>query len=176
MAENGLEQSILSDKQRNALVHGATVFIDELFEDFANLKKGWPIELSDVLAEYLPERFYHLYDEKFVKKFIVSAIRIADRLPEWKSGFIPTSTAESLALWAIIQYAKSWLEREGDDEEKDFNLFIDLAFPDLDFELLFDRSFDGIEESDVARKMGMFLKPSEWFDEAYGPVHPFVYE
>jgi hypothetical protein len=52
---------------------------------------------------------------------------------------------------------------------------MEAAFPDLDIDLLFDPAWDGVEDTDVAEEMGMFLKPAEWFGEAYGPVHPYIY-
>ncbi len=54
------------------------------------------------------------------------------------------------------------------------NLFVDVAFPDLDVDLLFKQEWDGIEDTDTAEFLGMYLKPSQWFKPVYGrPAHPF---
>lgn len=118
-----------------------------------------------VLSGLPPQFQYHYKDALFVKSFIVCVVRVADRLARWRKGTIPASTAECLALKLIIERAKLWLEMkgkvEGLDQELDFDLFEDVAFPDLDIELLFDPALDGIEDTDVARIMGMVLKPSD---------------
>jgi len=64
-------------------------------------------------------------------------------------------------------------EEQGDEADDDFEEFEEAAFPDLDVELLFDPSLDGIEDTGVAEYMGMALKPSEWFKPVYGEVHPY---
>lgn len=168
---------ILSRAQREALLHGAVVLIDELFDDFIHISEGGTVEDTMVLSD-LPPQFQHHYKVLFVKSFIVCVVRVADRLARWRGGTIPASTAECLALRLIIERAKLLLEMKGKvagkDQELDFDLFEEVAFPDLDIELLFDLALDGIEDTDVARTMGMVLKPSEWFKPTYGPVHPYV--
>lgn len=168
---------ILSRAQREALLDAATMLIDELFEDFVHIKAGGTVQDTMVLSD-LPPQFRHRYDELFTKSFIVCVARVADRLARWRGGTIPTCTAECLALKAIIERAKALLETKGKTKKRDmdFSLFEDVAFPDLDIELLFDPSLDGIEDTEVARIMGMALKPSEWFEPTYGPVHPYVQE
>jgi len=107
-------------------------------------------------------------------------MRVADRVAMWDGGTIPASTAECLALMAIIEKAKMLLEMKGEEDgryqEADFSLFEDIAFPDLDILLLFNPALDGIEDTHVAIYMGMALKPSEWFKQIYAPVHPYVYD
>lgn len=175
---SGHEVNILTKDQREALLSGATILIDELFMDFFSIKRGEAIGDHMVLAECLPRQFRHYYNELFVKKFIVCVIRIADRIATWEAGIIPASTAECIALGAIIEQAKALLEmkveRDGRYSEVDFSFFEDIAFPDLDFEFLFDPAFDGIEDTQIAEDMGMVLKPSEWFKPIYGSVHPYV--
>lgn len=170
--------TVLSRVQRNALLHGATMLIDELFDDFIHVSEGGAVDDCMALSGCLPLQFRHHYNELFVKSFIVCVVRVAERLATWKGGTIPASTAECLALRAIIENAKLLLETEdkveGKDQEMDFSFFEDVAFPDLDIELLFNPALDGIEDSDVAKIMGMVLKPQDWFKPIYGPVHPYV--
>lgn len=169
----------LSSTQRRALLRAAVMLIDEIFEDFLDMSKGEPIEDTMVLSD-LPVQFRQHYQEPvFVKSFIVCLIRVADRLARWRGETtIPASTAECLALKLIIERAKVLLELDGKVPEKDpdfdFNLFEDIAFPDLDVELLYDLTLDGIEDTEVAEAMDMALKPSQWFHPTYGRVHPYV--
>jgi len=83
-------------------------------------------------------------------------------------------------LRAIIKEAEMWsgMKAEKDDKylEVDFTEFEDIAFPDYDFELLFKPALDGIEDTSMAEKMGMVLKPSDWFKQIYASVHPYVYQ
>lgn len=175
----GKKIQILSQAQRKALLDGATVLIDELFDDFIHISEGGAVKETMVLSA-LPPQFRHHYKELFVKSFIVCVIRVADRLATWREGTIPASTAECLALKLIIEKAEMLLEMksevEGMDSEMDFSLFEDVAFPDLDIELLFDPALDGIEDTDVARALGMVLKPQDWFKPIYDDVHPYVQE
>jgi hypothetical protein len=168
---------ILTRKQRRALIAAAMMLIDEMFDDYKSVCDGEPIDETIVFAEYLPIQFRHYYNELFLKKFIICVIRIADRLVDWDEGEIPACTAECLALRAIIDRAKGLLEmkaeEEGAEPEDDFEPFVDVAFPDLDAELLFSQAMDGIEDTEAAKDMGMFIKPSQWFVPAYGSVHPY---
>lgn len=167
--------SILSKMQRDALLSGASVLIDELFRDFISISNGEAIEDHMALADCLPQQFRQHYNALFVKKFITCVIRVADRLASWEDGEIPASTAECMALRSIIENAEVWLEiKDGRHTAKDFSIFEDIAFPDFDIELLFDPALDGIENTRAAKHMGMALIPSEWFKETYAPVHPYV--
>jgi len=169
----------LSQLQREALLRGASILIDELFDDYAQVAEGAKVKDCTALAEYLPPQFRHRYGELFVKSFIVCVVRVADRLATWEGGEIPASTAESLALRAIIEKAKEWLTIKSEEEDRNYNVgfggFINEAFPDLDIELLFKPVWDGIEDTAAAEAMDMSLKPAQWFDPVYAPVHPYLY-
>jgi hypothetical protein len=170
-------QDILTPAQRKVLIAAATMFIDEAFEDIKDISKGGDIDDTATFAYCLPGQFQHHYTGIFLKQFLVCAIRVADRLAHWHGGEIPSCTAECLALRGIIREAECMLdekaEQEGTKLECDFDPFIDEAFPDLDINLLFDQALDGIEDTPKAKEMGMYLKPSQWFEPAYGDVHPF---
>ena len=130
----------LSQVQREALLRGASMLIDDLFDDYARVSEGGKVNDCTALAEYLPPQFRHRYGELFVKSFIVCMVRMADRLATWEGGAIQASTAESLALRAIIEKAK--LEGEAEEQGREctvsFDGFIEEAFPDLDIDFLFD--------------------------------------
>ncbi len=152
---------LLTPEQRSALIDAAILLVDEACNDFATISNGGSIDDTYLFAEYLPKQFRHYYSETFLKKFLICIIRVADRLKDWDGENIPTCTAECLALRAIVQEA-----------DGDFDLFVDYAFPDADADLLFVQELDGIEDTDVADEMNMYLRPSEWFEPAYGHIHP----
>jgi len=167
--------------QREALLSGANILIDELFEDLFSINNGETIDSSMVLNEYLPRQFKRHYNVLFVKKFIVCVIRLSESIKTWKGEEeIPASTAECIALRAIVKEAETWSEMKAEKDNKysqmDFSEFEDIAFPDFDFELLFNLALDGIEDTSMAEKMGMVLKPSDWFKPIYASVHPYTYE
>ena len=167
----------LSPAQTDALLTGATLFLDELFDDLVAVGRGAAFEDTVSLEGCLPWQFRHRYDGFFLRRFLICAVRVVDRLADWDEEPIPASTAECLALRAIVDRAKAVLqmkaEEEGGEPDDDFEEFEEAAFPDLDAELLFDPALDGIEDTDVAKHMGMVLKPTEWFKPIYREVHPY---
>jgi hypothetical protein len=94
------------------------------------------------------------------------------RLP----GFHPLGcTAEEIALRALRIKAEVLLKIQG--KESDFGDWEDVAFEDLDHELLYDERMDGIEDSEIGRELGAgHLRFAEWFKPFNLPriVHPFV--
>ena len=166
---------ILSTEQRDALITGAALPLDETFDALEHVSNG--VSLGETLAGCLPPQFLRHYDGYFLRRFLICAARVADRLADWEDGLIPACTAECLALRAIVERAQAVLqmraEEQGDEAADDFEDFEEAAFPDMDVELLFDPSMDGIEDTKTAERMGMALKPSQWFDETYGEVHPY---
>jgi hypothetical protein len=91
---------------------------------------------------------------------------------------LPSCTAEELALHILIEQAKS--ELQADAIEPDFSLFESLAFQDLDYEVLYDMSVDGIEDTTVGAEMAYGnLRFNEWFEpflNATMPIHPYAAE
>lgn len=92
-----------------------------------------------------------------------------------------SSLAEELAAWAIINQAKSVVEEDEGEaaEENAFDIFIDGYFEDTDFLYLFDATYDGIDEAEVAQVLGMSsLAFHDWFlpfsDEPSRMAHPYV--
>ncbi|MTI82323.1 MAG: hypothetical protein FH756_00170 [Firmicutes bacterium] len=175
---SGHEKEILTKEKHDALVLGANLLIEELFKDLVRIEKGESISDCDALQDYLPSQFRHYYTGLFVTKFIVCVVRMADRIATWEDGTIPASTAENMALGAIIDKAKIKLELKADKNgypvDMDYDLFEDVVSPDLDYAILFDPKYDGIEDTQEAEYMGMALKPPEWFEPIYGDVHPYV--
>lgn len=86
-----------------------------------------------------------------------------------------------MAAWVIVQEAQRILrdELEGASDQDDLETFIDAYFEDLDFEFLYDNAYDGIDETEVAEKLGISsLAFDDWFqpfsDEPERIPHPYV--
>ena len=163
---------IFSRLQRGALLSGAMILIDEPFDDLCQYKRFRPNTCPRSAA---PAR----YSEVLVKTFVVSMVRAGDRLATWEGREIPASTAESLALEAIIEEAREWLiiksEEEGREGKVGLERFMNDVFSHLGFELLFNPVWDGIEDTDAAKEIDMSLKAGEWLNSVYAPVHRCFY-
>jgi hypothetical protein len=93
------------------------------------------------------------------------------------------SLAEELAMNAILRFAlllRELRRQMGEDvEDADFDVLWDVAFWDLDFELLLMPAMDGIQHSAFGQRAGMTnLDRSEWFikfDGAEVPPHPLTW-
>lgn len=130
------------------------------------------------LKVFLPGQFEHLYDEDFLERFLFCVIIVYYKLrsDRW---YQLACVGEELALEAVIEQAKGLFEDSQEKLDEDaFNTFKDVAFEDLDFELLYSQRMDGIEnDPELSAQMGFaHLHPSEWFlpFREEEPVHPFI--
>ena len=171
---------ILTPRAREALEMGCDWLIDHSFENYNDLKG--PEEFEDtVLGGHLPSRYLHKYTPLFYKEFAVCIITVAWKLAQ-PTHMPLSSIAEELAARAIIKEAKALTaeeEEDGETIEQILDRFIDIYFEDLDFELLFDNTYDGIDESEVGQELGMTsLAFDDWFKPFSGEssriVHPYV--
>ncbi len=100
-----------------------------------------------------------------------------------------SSLAEELAAHAVIREAMARLEMEeeedaeekGDQEQTQETLdaFIDAYFEDTDVEILFGDRYDGLDETELAKVLGMSsLAFGDWFlpfsEEPSRVAHPYV--
>jgi hypothetical protein len=127
----------------------------------------------------LPEKYRLRYDGLFRRRFLVTLLTVGYKLAlQEPLAPLPSCTAEELALHILIEQAKS--ELQADAIEPDFSLFESLAFQDLDYEVLYDMSVDGIEDTTVGAEMAYGnLRFNEWFEpflNATMPIHPYAAE
>lgn len=129
------------------------------------------------LSMYLPDRFANRYGPLFVKKFAVALVSVGLKMAQGDDISL-ASTAEELAFNAILEAAKSDIEirEKGDCTEERLDHFSELVYEDTDFLMLFSGMFDGIEDSDLGRSMGVAnLDFKRWFvpfrDDA---LHPYA--
>jgi hypothetical protein len=163
---------VLPKIKREALHAAVAILLDNGFEALAS--HG---DLSDsTLVWYLPPRLEPQYHEGLYRSMLVAVANIGGQLATTDAPIL-RCLADEMALHVIIKQAGAWLETHGERDEG-WGDYEDLVFEDVDFELLYDPAWDGIEDpdSDVARQEGMAnLHPKDWFkpfrpDE---PVHPY---
>lgn len=148
---------------------GASIaIIDQLFEDLSEL-----IELGDgvdanaikklqVLGA-LPPRFAHHFDVGFAQHLLVAAVDLTARFTQgWQP---PACVAQELLLQVLLDevaYSQELLEIDLHPDWRD--TLDDLLFEDLDFEVLFDPSLDGIEDEPALGPPGMVpMDFAHWF-------------
>ena len=171
--------NVLTPRAQEALEMGCNWIIDHCFENYDDLKDPEDFE-NTVLGGHLPSRYLHRYTPLFYKQFAICVITVAWKLAQ--PEHMPLSSlAEELAAWAIIEQAKVLTEEEKDTEaiEEALETFIDVYFEDLDFQFLFDNAYDGIDDDEVGRMLGMSsLALDDWFkpfsDEPSRIAHPYV--
>jgi len=166
---------ILTPREQQALAEACDWFIDHAFDECARIEKPQDV-LDSVVGRYLPTRYVYRYTPLFFKKFAVCIITVAWKLAQ--SEHLPLSSlAEELAARAIIQEAKGRLE----DRKNAFDTCIDRYFEDTDVAFLFDDRYDGLDETEVAKMLGLSsLVFADWFlpfsDAPSRVVHPYVLE
>ena len=170
---NSYPKSVLPDSHWEALFAANTILIDQLMDDlkaFGRRKK--PTDLW--VAEYLPRMYVLRYDEGFLRRFLVCAVSVGLKMRA--PDFHPLGcTAEELVIRAMKEIAEAWLKENG--EAADFGDWEDIALDDIDVEYLYDPQQDGIEDSEIGRRMGIGnLGFQDWFRPFNPPryMHPYA--
>lgn len=150
-----------SPGERGMLRAALQALIDLLFDLYAALPPSGPAP-SDFQHDGLmvfPPAYVARYDRPFVRRAIVAAASLGQKLsgPSW---FDLASTMEEILFGTIMESVQNTDVEIGD-------VFDDLeesVFQDLDYEMLFDAQFDGIE-NDAMRERYAFanLRFDEWF-------------
>lgn len=171
----------LPPSHREALYTAAEMVEDGILADLAaSRSRSWEAAYS-YTASMLPPRYVLRYTPLFIRRFYACLLTVV-----WKLGQrerIPlSSVAEELAAHILIQEAIGVLEGEG--EEADFGAFEQELFEDLDFEMLYDNAYDGIEETAFAEELGVVnLAFADWFtsfgspdSDTYPEPHPLAWD
>lgn len=147
-------------RKREALLTGACILLDQLREDLAHLDGGGDVTGTNMI-EFLPPGFAHRYSAQFAHQFMACALAVGRKLVQ--PGFRrPESVGEELALHAVIAQAEAVLVAGGEDS--DLEDFREAATEDFDCLLLFERRFDGFEDSLAAESLGTSnLRFEDWF-------------
>jgi hypothetical protein len=171
------DPEILPENHRRALLTAMDVLTDFFFGDIESLASAIPDRFENTyMAGFLPDRYVHRYTPLFARQFLMCMATVAWKLRS-PGEHLLACVAEELALHALIEEAKRLLDEDG--VPADFESFEDVAFEDLDFEMLFDPQWDGIEDygNEQAPEMRFAnLRFDEWFlpFRPDNPVHPYV--
>ncbi len=136
-----------------ALLAGIDITVDHLIDDITALLHEDNADIDDTfIVADLPELYRPLYKPLFPKRFLACMLTVAWKLVAPGAHRL-ASVAEELALHTVIRSATIHLDEAG--VKADFDPLYDLAFEDTDFMFLFDRRFDGIEDSEIGGKLGV---------------------
>ena len=162
----------LPESHREAL-HDA---LDLLVDDFLND----PEYDEPLCVTVLPSKYLHRYDGGFRRKFLVTLLTVGYKLAQSEPP-VPlfSCTAEELALHVLIEEATEGLKTQGIEPE--FSEFEDQVYQDdMDINILYDMSLDGIEDTTIGDNMAFAnLQFDQWFEpflNASTPVHPYAAE
>lgn len=162
-----------------ALIRSGNLLVDEFFEDVEGLSAD-DVDIADTwMIAHLPRSYIPRYTSLFARQFLICMATVAWKLAQ-ATYYNLSCVGEQIALYAIIENAVSMLEMDGLSADiDDFDAFIDEAYQDTDFLMLFDASLDGIDQSVVGQMLGMRnVRFDEWFlpfDEGlWGRVHPYL--
>ena len=161
----------LPESHRKPLYSALCDLVDEFLDDLG--------DDDNFSISELPQKYRLRYDGLFRRRFLVTLVTVGYKLAAPKPlAPLPSCTAEELALHILIEQAKNQLQAEA--IAPDFSLFVSLAFQDLDFEVLYDMSVDGIEDTTVGVEMALDNLPfDKWFEpflNETAPVHPYAAE
>lgn len=145
---------------QQALCDAGVVVLDLYLEDLAWLAQGLPFDEAN-MADALPRKYLPRYDLLFAKKFVVCVSTVVWKLQSPDPQEL-ACVAEELALNPIVGQAQALLEVRG--RPVDLGDVYEEAFQDIDFEFLFDPSFDGIEEPEIGEHLRLAnLRFEDWF-------------
>lgn len=154
-----------------AIFQASVVVLDHLFMDLQTLSsehQGATVadveDASFFVLHDLPVRYAHRYDALFVQEFIVATVDVTRR---FTSGWEPLAcVAQELAMRMILNGAEFQLELAEVKLSDGWRSVIeDALFEDLDHEMLFDASLDGIEDDSeqLAELRSAPLAFADWF-------------
>lgn len=130
----------------------------------------------------LPRAFAPLYDQRFLGRYEICLVVVGWKLAQPEAHRL-SCLAEELALWAITQTARVWLEAfEETVPQAAFVRLREFAYEDDDFMALFDIEQPvETELVDITGQMGVGdLSFNEWFKPFGGGVsrgvpHPWLW-
>jgi len=157
-----------------AIMSATETLVDHLFDDLRALEESGVENAAQydgddllIALDRLPPRFQHQYGPLFVRKFLVATVSVTERLAhpdEWRPL---TTLVEELALHLLTIEAVVILEGGGLAHlayPEWLGVFDDLVLEDSDYEMLYDPSLDGLDESAVGASAGMApMSFSSWF-------------
>jgi hypothetical protein len=172
-------EDILTENERRLLLEAAEELIDTTLMDLgASDRADWTAD-NWLIGTMLPPRYRLKYTAEFARKFFVCLVTVVWKLGQ-RQPIRLSCVAEELAAHVLLQEAEALAEEQ--DQPDHFDGFRDALFEDLDFEFLYDETYDGIERTELGEVMGITHLPfAEWFERfgapassAYLEVHPYA--
>ena len=149
------------------LIHASVTVIDQLFDDIEDLRTGPRGESHDIentwVLSALPPRFADQYTPVFAQRFLVAFVDLTTRL---SSKWSPLAcVAQELGLRLLLDQVEVVAESADVELESGWREHLEeLLFEDLDHELLYDMSLDGIEDDPSIQPPGMApMRFEDWF-------------
>ena len=165
--------------RRRLLLEAAEELIDTTLMDLnASTRSDWTAD-NWLIGTMLPPRYRLKYTAGFARRFFVCLVTVVWKLGQ-REPIRLSCVAEELAAHVLLLEAEAIAEEH--DQAVDYSSFRDTLFEDLDFEFLYDETYDGIEGTELGETMGITHLPfAEWF-ERFGPpasstyteVHPYA--
>jgi hypothetical protein len=149
------------------LIHASVTVIDQLFDDIENLRATPRGESHDIESTWalsaLPPRFADRYTALFAQEFLVAFVDLTTRLSsEWSPL---ACVAQELGLRLLLDQVEVVAESADVELEAGWREHLEeLLFEDVDHEMLYDLSLDGIEDDPSIQPPGMApMRFEDWF-------------
>lgn len=159
---------------KGLLWHVSNTTVDELFQDVIALcdrAAGPDAWMETQVMADLPPRFWQHYDGLFAKRFLVAMVDVTNALVNgWEE---PPTVAHELATHILLERLQ--LPQEIFGIQLESSIIEDLAedlFGDRDFDLLYSRRMDGIEDYAQAELGMVNLDIASWFTPFDGVRRP----
>jgi hypothetical protein len=189
-------QRHLTQEAQGALRRAGDILTDTLFTDLAYILTGRRPVHETAFADYLPPKHLPKYTPGFCKQWFTCVLTVMWKLAQPRRLRL-SCVAEELAAHALLEQAQAEIDEAADEGRLDkttaarakegFYYLEGLLFEDLDFLLLYEAAYDGIEDSDRAREANLvYLSFVDWFKPfgapesrtpprvRYTAVHPYV--
>lgn len=176
-------QLLVARRRRAAVVFAANSVIDHCMWDLQRIDWGGEvgppqdtIELQESFVwRFFPPRFRSRYTRQFFANVLVTAAKVGHDLARPDAGE-PACSAEEIILNAVCRMADTVMEAAA--VGRPWMDLTEMLLEDLDFQYLFERDTDGIEDDPAAqRDLGMWVPGvDDWFaafNESRFP-HPYV--
>ena len=135
-------EDVLSDQERGLLLEAAQELIDTTLMNLgASDRADWTAD-NWLIGTMLPPRYRLKYTAKFARRFFLCLVTVVWKLGQ-REPLRLSCVAEELAAYILVLEAEALAEEQ--DQAVDFGSFRDTLFEDLDFEFLYDETYDAIE-------------------------------
>ena len=151
----------------------ATDFAEDLLtNDLSEIEGGYPEDTW--ISSVFPPKYRLALTPQLVSKFLSILDSVGARLSGSAMPFTSSCIAEELlADWIVNELVDDeHLRKRGVDDidvrsyNEDLGIRLETFCQDGDYTLLYDPGLDGIDKTEIARKMGMrSLSVDHWFDE-----------